>query len=208
MKMIFLGPPGAGKGTVATELCRKLGIPQISTGDIFRELLKSDTPQAKEIQAILDKGDLIPDDMTVKIVKERLLKDDVKKGYILDGFPRTIPQAEAFDKLEKIDHVINFTVKDEKIIVQRLTDRRICRKCNAIYNIMNIPPKVEGKCDKCGGDLYTRGDDEESAVKNRLNVYKKQTAPLIQYYKGKGTLKDIDASTSPQDTLNQLEKIS
>ena len=197
-RMVFLGPPGAGKGTQAKKIVAHYGLVHISTGDMFREAVKNDTPLGRKAKEYMDRGELVPDDIVIGIVDERMAKDDVKKGFILDGFPRTIPQAEALDNiLEKyglpLDLVINLNVDDETL-VKRLTSRRVCRECGAIYNILFQPPKVEGKCDKCGGALYQRDDDNETAVRHRLEVYHAQTKPLIEYYAKKGILKNIDHS--------------
>ncbi len=210
MKLIFLGAPGAGKGTIAKMVMKKYNTPQISTGDIFRENVKNETELGKKAKEYLDKGELVPDEITVGMVKERLSKDDCKNGYILDGFPRTIPQAEALEKIDKIDKVIDFQARDD-VIIQRLSGRRTCRKCGAIFHIVNIPPKVEGVCDKCGGELIQRSDETEEVIKNRLEVYRKQTEPLINYYKKEGMLVGVDANTSPEpifeETVKVLEKI-
>jgi adenylate kinase len=210
MKLIFLGAPGAGKGTIAKMVMEKYSIPQISTGDIFRKNMKSRTELGRKAKKYIDKGELVPDEITVGMVKERLSKDDCQKGYILDGFPRTIPQAEALEKIDRINKVIDFQARDD-VIIQRLSGRRTCRKCGAIFHIVNIPPKVEGICDKCGGDLIQRSDETEEVIKNRLEVYRKQTEPLIDYYKKKGMLAGIDANTDPdtifRETVKVLEKI-
>ncbi|HVO39000.1 MAG TPA: adenylate kinase [Spirochaetia bacterium] len=206
MKLIFLGPPGAGKGTLATLVSKEYGIPQVSTGDIFREAIKRETDLGKKVKEILGRGDLVPDELTVSIVRERLAREDARKGYILDGFPRTIPQATALAEFQTIDAVVNFTISDDGVI-QRLSGREICKNCGTIYHVKNMPSKVKGVCDKCGGVLYTRPDDTLESITNRLDVYKKQTEPLIAFYKGKGLLRDIDSSTSPEDTLIQIRKV-
>jgi adenylate kinase len=203
MNLIFLGPPGAGKGTLATLVSKELGIPQISTGDMFREAIKKETDLGKKVKEILGRGDLVPDELTVSLVKERLAQADAKKGYILDGFPRTIPQAEALDKIQELSAVVNFEISDP-LVIERLSGREICRNCGAIYHVKNMPAKVKGVCDKCGGPLYTRPDDTLESITNRLDVYRKQTAPLISYYQKKSLLKDIDSSKSPDDTLTQI----
>lgn len=203
MKLIFLGPPGAGKGTLAGLVSKEHGIPQISTGDMFREAIKKETALGKKVKEILGRGDLVPDDLTVSLVKERLSQDDAKKGYILDGFPRTIPQAEALGKFQSLDAVVNFAINDE-LVVQRLSGREICKNCGAIYHVKNMPSKVKGVCDKCGGPLYTRPDDSLESITNRLDVYRKQTEPLIEFYRKKNLLKDIDSSKSPEDTHRQI----
>jgi len=206
MKLIFLGAPGAGKGTIAKMVMEKYNIPQISTGDIFRENIKSMTELGKKAKEYLDKGELVPDEITVGMVKERLAKDDCKNGYILDGFPRTIPQADALENIGRIDKVIDFQARDD-VIIQRLSGRRTCKKCGAIFHVVNIPPKVEGICDKCGGELVQRSDETEDVIKNRLEVYKKQTAPLIDYYEKKGMLAAVDANTSPEPIFAATVKV-
>lgn len=193
MNLIFLGAPGVGKGTYTSRIKDKYGLVHISTGDLFRENMKNNTPLGIEAKGYIEKGQLVPDEVTINMLKDRLKKDDTKNGFILDGFPRTIPQADALGKFAKIDKVINF-VADEDVIIRRLSGRRICRKCQAIYHVDNIPTKVEGVCDKCGGEVYQRDDDKPEAIKERLKVYEKQTAPLIDYYKEKGMLAVIDAS--------------
>lgn len=205
MNLIFLGPPGAGKGTLAGLLGREYGIPQISTGDLFRESVRGGTELGRKVKQIMDRGDLVPDDLTVALVKERLALPDAHQGFILDGFPRTIPQADALGKIARIDAVANFQVDDETVI-RRLSGRRICRKCGAIYHVENIPPKVEGVCDRCGGELYTRSDDQIDAIRKRLQVYQQQTEPLIRYYRNKGLLRNIDASADPEHTLQQIRE--
>lgn len=206
MNLVFLGPPGAGKGTIAAKVKAEFNIPHISTGDLFRDAIKNQTPLGKEVQKIIDAGDLVPDDLTVAMVKERLSLPDVKKGFILDGFPRTIPQAESLEKLSGIDQVVNFVLSDEIIIV-RLSGRRICRVCGNNHHILFMPPRVEGKCDHCGGELYIRKDDTEESIKNRLAVYKQQTEPLIAYYRERGILSDIDASPDADTVFASVKRI-
>ncbi len=200
MKIVFLGSPGVGKGTYTAKVVEKYGLIHISTGDIFRENIKGNTELGVEAKSYLDSGALVPDQVTINMVKDRLSKPDIEKGYILDGFPRTIPQANALGEFEKVDLVINF-VADEKIILQRLGGRRICKQCGAVFHVTNIPPKQEGICDKCNGELYQRDDDKEEAIKERLKVYNEQTQPLVEYYSEKGLLKTVDANSSIIDDI-------
>ena len=195
MKLVFLGPPGAGKGTQADVLSKKFGILHISTGDILRQAVKDKTPTGLEAQEYMNKGELAPDEIVTKITTERIQKADAKDNFILDGFPRTIAQADdlgAFlnNNRAKIDLVLYFETSD-KVAIQRLTGRRVCKACGAIFHLKNMPPKKQGTCDKCGGVLYQRTDDTEETVKNRLVVYKKQTQSLIDYYKEKGILRTV-----------------
>jgi adenylate kinase len=206
MNLIFLGAPGAGKGTLATLLSKDYGIPQISTGDLFRAAVKEGSELGKKVKGIMEKGELVPDSLTVELVEERLAKPDTQQGYILDGFPRTVAQADALAGFQKIDAVINFSISDE-LVIRRLSGRRVCRSCGAIYHIENMPPKVEGACDRCGGELYIRDDDKIESIKNRLRVYKEQTEPLIAYYREKELLREIDSSTSPEDSLRQIKDL-
>jgi len=201
MNLIFLGPPGVGKGTHAGIAGEELGIPQISTGDLFRAEIKNQTELGKKAKEYIDRGELVPDEITVAMLKERISRPDCERGFILDGFPRTIAQAEALEGITKIDLVVNMVASDETII-DRITNRWTCRKCGAIYNSKTIPPKVEGVCDKCGGELYQREDQKRDVVENRLKVYEKQTAPLIDYYKEKGLLVDVDAE-GPKEEVNR-----
>lgn len=198
MKIIMLGAPGAGKGTQAKMIADKYKIPHISTGDIFRENVKNGTELGMEAKKYMDKGALVPDELTVKILLDRVARDDCKGGYVLDGFPRTIPQAEVLDNAlkelgEKIDYAINVDVPDENII-RRMSGRRACLSCGATYHIEHIPPKKEGICDRCGNELVQRDDDKEETVKNRLDVYHKQTQPLIDFYTKQGVLKTVDGT--------------
>jgi adenylate kinase len=211
MNIVFLGPPGAGKGTQAKILIERYGIPQVSTGDMLREHRAKGTELGKKAQEYMDKGQLVPDEIILGMVKERLSQPDCQKGFILDGFPRTVAQAEALDKLlsemgKKLDFALALIVPDE-LLVERLTGRRTCKNCGMMYHIKYKPPKVEGKCDVCGGELYQRPDDNEETVRNRLKVYHEQTAPLIEYYKNKGILREIDGSKSIEEITQQIISI-
>lgn len=190
LRLIFFGPPGSGKGTYASRICPKFEIPHISTGDIFREAVKSKTELGKKVKVYLDRGELVPDDIANEVVKVRLKQPDCKKGFILDGYPRTINQVKFLEKITKIDAIINLTVPD-KVIIARLSSRIVCKKCGAIYNLLYLKPKKEGICDKCGEELYQREDDTPEVIQERLNVYRKQTEPLIKYYKSKGLLHNV-----------------
>lgn len=200
MKLILLGAPGAGKGTVAKLLTKMDGSVQISTGDILRGAVAAGTELGKQAQAAMKAGDLVSDDLIMGIMEERLKEDDCKAGYLLDGFPRTIPQAEALKVLlekmgEKLDFAVNISVPTE-VILDRLTTRRTCEGCGEIYNVKSNPPKAEGVCDKCGGAVTQREDETEEAISNRLNVYNDQTAPLIGFYENEGMLLTVDATSS------------
>ena len=202
MKIIMLGAPGAGKGTQAKMIADKYGVPHISTGDIFRANIKNGTELGMEAKKYMDQGLLVPDELTVRILLDRVAQDDCKNGYVLDGFPRTIPQAEVLDseltKLgDHIDYAINVDVPDENI-VKRMSGRRACLTCGATYHIEHVPPKKEGICDVCGSELVLRDDDKPETVKNRLNVYHEQTQPLIDFYTEKGVLKTV-GGTVPMD---------
>jgi adenylate kinase len=204
MKLVFLGPPGAGKGTQAKIISGMLGIPHISTGDIFRENMKNSTPLGKKAAEYSSKGLLVPDEITNAMVKDRLAKPDCSDGYILDGYPRTINQADYLSSIQKIDKVINFVLEEEEII-SRISGRRTCKACGAIYNVNHIKPKQEGVCDSCKGILVQRDDEMPDVVKKRLHVYNEQTEPLIDYYRKKGLLKDID-SLPPVDKITETLK--
>ena len=211
MKIIMLGAPGAGKGTQAKMIAEKYSIPHISTGDIFRANIKNGTELGMEAKKYMDQGLLVPDELTVKILLDRVAKDDCKKGYVLDGFPRTIPQAEVLDKAlselgDKIDYAINVEVPDENII-KRMGGRRACVGCGATYHVVYSPTKVEGKCDTCGADLIIRDDDKPETVKNRLNVYHEQTQPLIDYYNNKGVMKEVDGTVDMKDVFAAIVDI-
>jgi adenylate kinase len=184
MKTVIFGPPGSGKGTYASRLQAKLGVDVIAMGDIFREIMKEDSPLGRQVKGFVEKGLLVPDDVVIEVLKQRLVKVSSGRGFILDGFPRTIEQAEALDKLVKIDAVILLTVPDW-IIVERLSTRRVCRKCGEVYNVRYLKPKVEGACDKCGGELYQRSDDTAEVIRDRIKVYERQTKPILQRYNEK-----------------------
>lgn len=214
MYILLMGPPGAGKGTQSPRLVERYHIPAISTGDMFRAAVREQTSLGVKAKTFMDAGQLVPDDVTIGIVQERLTKDDTKNGFILDGFPRTIDQAIALDVALKdmgIDkvHVIDITM-DQELLVSRITGRRICKNCGATYHIVNLPPKVEGICDICGGELYQREDDKEETVKNRLEVYAKQTKPLVDYYENRGFYKRIngnqDVEKVYEDIVSALEE--
>jgi adenylate kinase len=209
MKLILLGAPGAGKGTVAKLLTQLDGSVQISTGDILRAAVAAGTELGKKAEAAMKAGDLVSDDLIMGIMGERLKEADCKNGYLLDGFPRTIPQAEALKKLladmgEKLDCVVNIDVPRD-VILDRLTTRRTCTSCNAIYNVKSNPPKVAGVCDKCGGPVVQRDDETEAAISNRLDVYNQKTAPLAGFYEKEGMLMTVTA-TSSDDVINAIKK--
>ena len=211
MKIVMLGAPGAGKGTQAKKIAAKYNIPHVSTGDIFRANIKGGTELGKEAKSYMDAGKLVPDELTVRILLDRVSEDDCKNGYVLDGFPRTIPQAEVLDKElgksgEKIDFAVNVEVPDENI-VDRMSGRRGCPKCGASYHIKYIPPKNEGICDACGTELVLRDDDKPDTVKNRLKVYHEQTQPLIDYYTKQGVLREVDGTVDPEDVFKAISDI-
>ena len=211
MKIIMLGAPGAGKGTQAKMIAEKYGIPHVSTGDIFRANIKNGTQLGQEAKQYMDQGLLVPDELTVKILLDRVAQDDCKNGYVLDGFPRTIPQAEVLDKAltelgDKIDYAINVDVPDENI-VRRMGGRRACLSCGATYHIEHIPPKKEGICDTCGQELVLRDDDKPETVQNRLNVYHEQTQPLIEFYQAKDVLKTVDGTADMKDVFAAIVAI-
>jgi len=210
MDVILLGPPGSGKGTQAQKMGERYHIPQISTGDILRGAVKERTPLGVEAQGYMDQGRLVPDEVVVGIVRERLMAPDCKGGFILDGFPRTLPQAEALDATlqemkREIDHVISIEVENEELL-RRLTGRRTCRNCGAMYHVIFNPPVKEGICDVCGGELYQRDDDQEDTIRARLKVYEEQTAPLIAYYKNKGLLRTIDGVGEIEEIFQAIVK--
>ena len=211
MNLILLGAPGAGKGTQAKKIAEKYGIPHISTGDIFRANIKNNTELGKKAKEYMDQGLLVPDELTLDLVMDRLSQDDTVKGYVLDGFPRTIPQAEALtaalDKInQKMDFAVDVDVPDENI-VNRMGGRRACLACGATYHIVHIPTKVEGICDRCGEKLVLRDDDKPETVQKRLNVYHEQTQPLIDYYTGKNILVEVDGTVDINDVFGAIVKI-
>ena len=203
---IFLGPPGAGKGSLAVKVAEDYKIPHISTGDIFRANIKAQTPLGVKVKAIIDSGSLVSDELTFELVKDRLAQDDCKNGYILDGFPRTIPQAEMLEGLVADVKVVNFEIADE-IVIRRLSTRRVCKACGANFNVLTLPPQVEGVCDKCGGELYQRDDDKQESILHRMDVYREQTEPLINFYKNKGKITDLDASIETDVLLGKFKEI-
>ena len=208
LRAVLLGPPGAGKGTQAVRLVEKYEIPHISTGDIFRKNIKEGTELGKKAQEYMNAGALVPDELVVDLVKDRLQQDDCKNGFLLDGFPRTIFQAEKLDEFLsesnlKMDIVINLKVEKEALI-KRLTGRRVCKDCGASYHIVNIPPKKEGVCDICGGELIQRKDDNIETVENRINVYEEQTAPLMGYYKEAGSRGDFDGESALDEVFDAI----
>lgn len=211
MKIIMLGAPGAGKGTQAKMIAEKYGLPHISTGDIFRANIKNGTELGKEAKEYMDKGLLVPDELTVRLLLDRVAQDDCKNGYVLDGFPRTIPQAEVLDEKlselgEKVDYAINVDVPDENI-VNRMSGRRACLNCGATYHIVSIPPKKEGICDVCASALVLRDDDRPETVQNRLKVYHDQTQPLIDFYEKKGVLRSVDGTLPMEEVFTAITKI-
>lgn len=211
MKIIMLGAPGAGKGTQAKMIADKYGVPHISTGDIFRANIKEGTELGTEAKKYMDQGLLVPDELTVKILLDRVAKEDCKKGYVLDGFPRTIPQAEVLENAlknlgEKIDFAIDVKVPDENII-NRMSGRRACVACGATYHIVHIPTKVDGICDRCGEKLILRDDDKAETVQNRLNIYHEQTQPLINFYNERNVLKSVDGTVDMKDVFKEIVNI-
>lgn len=208
MQIVLFGPPGAGKGTQAKYISEAYNIPHISTGDILRENVREDTPLGKKAKTFMDRGALVPDEILIDIIKDRLQKPDTKKGFLLDGFPRTLKQAEALDPIlddinKKLDAVVNVDVGAGEL-VRRLSGRRTCRSCQASYHVKSNPPKADGICDECGGELYQRADDTEAAIKNRIGVYQRQTQPLIDYYRRKGLLADIDGEREIDEVRSDI----
>jgi adenylate kinase len=209
MQFVLFGPPGAGKGTQAKFLSEELNVPHISTGDILRENVKKGTALGMKAKSYMDKGELVPDMLLIDLIKDRLSQPDCRKGFLLDGFPRTIPQAEALDEIlddinKNLDGVINIDVGSGEL-VRRLSGRRICRSCGASYHVVFNPPKVKDICNACGGELYQRDDDKEAAIKNRLNVYVKQTQPVLEYYKKKNILIDIDGEKEIDEVTSDVK---
>jgi adenylate kinase len=202
MNIVLLGSPGVGKGTYAGVLSKKYDIPTISVGDLFRNAIKNQTPLGKKIKSYVTSGELVPDEIVIELVKNRLDEPDCKRGFLLDGFPRTVPQAEAMMKFKKVDFALNFVAPDEEIM-ERLGGRRTCNKCGAIYHIKNMPPTIDGVCDKCSGRLVQRSDEKPDVIKNRLEIYKEKTKPVSDYFKEKGMLVTIDANYP----IEEMEKI-
>ena len=209
VNLIIFGAPGSGKGTYASRLKEKLNVEVIATGDIFREMIKADTPLGRRVREYVEKGLLVPDDITLEVLKQSLAKIPRSKGFILDGYPRTIWQAEALDKIAKIDAIIHLIVP-EWIVVERLSSRRICQNCGAIYNLLFLKPKLDMVCDNCGGPLYQRPDDKPEVVRKRIEVYEKQTQPLLDYYRVRGVpfveVKCEKLETSPDEIVEEIFK--
>ncbi|APH06644.1 adenylate kinase [Bacillus weihaiensis] len=211
MNLVLMGLPGAGKGTQAERIVEKYDIPHISTGDMFRAAMKEETELGLQAKSFIDKGELVPDEVTIGIVRERLGKNDCQKGFLLDGFPRTVAQAEALEAIladlnKQIDYVINIQV-DKDILMERLTGRRICKQCGATYHLVFNPPAEEGKCDRCGGELYQRADDNAETVSNRLEVNLKQTQPLLDFYSDKGYLKNINGQQDIDQVFVDVDQL-
>ncbi len=206
MNLIFLGPPGAGKGTMAVKVAEAAAIPHISTGDIFRANIKNKTNLGKKVKAILDSGDLVPDSLTIELVRDRLAREDTKDGFILDGFPRTIPQADALSEMVAIDHAINFVLPDHEVI-KRLSGRRIHPASGRTYHVLFNPPMAADKDDVTGEELIQREDDREESIATRLEVYQKQTAPLVEYYRSRDLLIDVDAAPAPEEVFGTLRRV-
>ncbi|MEM0344016.1 MAG: adenylate kinase [Thermoplasmata archaeon] len=205
MKLVIFGPPSAGKGTQAQKLSKRYGIPHVATGDLLREHVAKKTPIGVKVKEILDAGKLGPDDLIVQMIKERVSQPDCRNGYLLDGFPRTMNQARELEKMTDIDLVLNIVV-DPEVLVERAVGRRICPRCAAVYHVRFNPPKNDGICDKCGTPLIQRDDDKEETIRRRLKVYQEQTAPLIEHYRSKGKLVDIDGSKGIEGVFEQLVK--
>ena len=211
MKIVMLGAPGAGKGTNAERICSKYKIPHISTGDIFRENIKNGTELGKKAKSYMDQGNLVPDELTCDLVMDRINQDDCKNGFVLDGFPRTMPQAEALTKAleakgEKMDYAINVVISDEEI-VKRMSGRRSCPNCGAVYHLVNLPPIKEGICDKCGAELITRKDDNLESLTVRLQEYHKNTQPVIEYYEKQGVVTHVDGNHKLEDSFKAIDDI-
>ncbi|WP_324822117.1 adenylate kinase [Sinanaerobacter sp. ZZT-01] len=211
MNLVLLGPPGAGKGTQATQIAEKYNIPHISTGDIFRKNVKEGTPLGKKAQEYMSKGELVPDDLVIELVEDRLTEDDCKNGFLLDGFPRTVYQAEKFDvylkeKNSVIDKVLDIDVEKD-ILIDRMIGRRVCKNCGATYHVKNMPPKKEGICDVCGGEIYQRADDTLETVSNRLQVYLEQTSPLIDYYEKAGNIAHINGAGALDKVFSKIVEV-
>jgi len=210
MKLIMLGPPGVGKGTQAQKLCKEFDMKQISTGDILREAVKNKTPLGEEANSYMTLGKLVPDSVMLGLVEDTLFNDNAPTSYILDGFPRTVPQAEGLTKLfkehnDEIDIILLFEA-DSSMIVERLSARRTCKDCKTVYNLISMPPKTEGVCDHCNGELYQRDDDKKETIQNRLKIYTKQTEPLVDYYSTTGKVKRVEAAGSPNEVYQLTRK--
>ena len=208
MRMVLLGGPGAGKGTQAQKLAEEYKIVHIATGSILRQAIKDGTEMGIKAKSYMDKGQLVPDEVVVGIIKDRLAMDDVKSGFVLDGFPRTVPQAEALDKITKeinmpLEAVVNIETTSD-VVVERLSGRRTCKECQTVYHIVYSAPEVEGKCDRCGGELYHRDDDKEETIRKRLEVYKKQTFPLLEYYKTSGKVMEVSGDVSIDEVFDSI----
>jgi len=207
--LILLGPPGVGKGTVGNILSENWKVPIISSGDLLRESVKKNLPLGKKAKIYMDKGELVPDEIVVKIVVERANESDCKNGFILDGFPRNCSQAQIFEKLIKndVEYKAIYLKAEDDFLIKRLADRRVCKNCGMIYHLINLPPKRDGVCDRCGGELIQREDDTPTVIKKRLEVYYTQTTPLLDYYKMKGILEEIPGDGKLQDTVSKIEKV-
>ncbi len=210
MQIVLFGPPGAGKGTQAKFISEEFNVPHISTGDILRENVREGTELGKKAKSYMDKGELVPDALLIDLIKDRLQKPDTRRGFMLDGFPRTLKQAEALDGIlddinKNLNAIVNIDVGAGELI-KRLSGRVTCKACQATYNVRSNPPRVEGICDRCGGELYQRADDAETAIKNRIDVYTKQTQPLIDYYRKKGLLVDVDGEREIDEVLSDIVK--